>query len=235
MLELQSLQFCGSPEMHLKQGNSQTVDFYCLSVFLYELLADHHLAIQQTQIKYIKIFLSYKLIQFIKEFESLLIQSLDKNVRQSLGDSEGIQEIFQHSFFAQIDFKLQIPKRRIRFQENDCFRQRCKFTSYFGSSFYYESSQVTWIKSVYKEWIAHINLQTNTLCMTSYHSQGRQLLVFQYFKINQITGQCPFRLIRQEQCQILLNFKLNIIIIKSRLLQSSLKQQIRREGTFQKV
>ncbi|CAD8173792.1 unnamed protein product [Paramecium octaurelia] len=197
--------FCGSPEymapeMLLKQGHSQTVDFYCLGALLYELLTGlpPYYSTDTNQIYQDILYSKLSFpndINLSKDVKSLLTQLLDKNPSQRLGASGGIQEILQHSFFAQIDFKLLMLKKikppfrpdplKMNLDEKESqkgeqdFRKMiasnkgANLPAIFGSSFYYESPQETQIKSVYKEWIAHTNLQPNTPCMASYHSQGR--------------------------------------------------------------
>ncbi|CAD8095504.1 unnamed protein product [Paramecium sonneborni] len=204
--EEKAYSFCGSPEymapeMLLKQGHTQTVDFYCLGALLYELLTGLP-PYYSTDTNQIYQDILYSKLTFpndlnlSKDVKNLLMSLLNKNPNQRLGSSGGIQEILQHPFFSQIDLKQLMLKKvkppfrpdplRMNLDEKESQKGEQDFRKMiasnkganlpviFGSSFYYESPQEAQIKSVYKEWISQTNLQSNTSCVGSYHSQGKQ-------------------------------------------------------------
>ncbi|CAK60107.1 unnamed protein product (macronuclear) [Paramecium tetraurelia] len=203
--EEKAYSFCGSPEymapeMLLKLGHSQTVDFYCLGALLYELLTGLP-PYYSTNTNQIYQDILYSKLSFpndltlSREVKSLLIALLEKDPIQRLGAKGGVQEILKHPFFSQIDFKQLALKKvkppfkpdplKMNLDEKESQRGEQDFRKkiaqgktmnlpvIFGSSFFYESPQEAQTKSVYKEWISHTNLQPNTPCVASYHSQGR--------------------------------------------------------------
>lgn len=88
-----------------KSGHSLTLDFYCLGVFIYELVAGFPPALEQKKTNFFSdIFKSD--INFPNHFsldlKSLITRLMDKNPKKRLGAQEGVHEILNHEWFSSL-------------------------------------------------------------------------------------------------------------------------------------